>query len=59
MQTCETTKVLPSGKEQGEFVEINKSDFDPLKHKLYEAKAEEPQKKHEGKTVKGDRGADR
>lgn len=32
-------KVHPWGKGQGDFVEINESDFDPQKHKLYNAKA--------------------
>ena len=38
----ETIKVMPWGEDQGEFVVINKDDFDESKHKLYE---EAPKKK--------------
>jgi hypothetical protein len=31
----ETVKVMPWGKGQGEYVEINAADFDPAKHKPY------------------------
>lgn len=32
MDTCETVKVKPWGKDQGEFVVINAADFDPKVH---------------------------
>jgi hypothetical protein len=35
MDRCETMKVKPWGKDQGEFVEINAEDFDPAKHEEY------------------------
>lgn len=38
----ETVKVKSWGKGQGEFVEINKSDFDPAKHELFNAPAPKP-----------------
>lgn len=38
----ETIKVKPWGDDQGDFVIINKDDFDDAKHKLYE---ESPKKK--------------
>lgn len=34
MDRCETVKVKPWGKDQGEFVEINAEDFDPAVHTL-------------------------
>lgn len=34
MDTCETIKVKPWGKDQGAFVEINAEDFDPKIHTL-------------------------
>jgi hypothetical protein len=34
----ETVKVKPWGEDQGDYVIINKDDFDPEKHKLYEEK---------------------
>lgn len=33
---CETVKIMPSSQEQGEFVIINKADFDEKLHTLYE-----------------------
>jgi hypothetical protein len=36
MDTCATVKVIPWGKGQGEYVEINQTDFDPKRHTLYE-----------------------
>lgn len=32
---CETLKVKPWGKGQGDFVEINREDYDPARHELY------------------------
>lgn len=40
-----TVKVAPWGKDQGDFVEINETDFDEKTHKLYE----EPKPKKEPK----------
>ena len=37
----ETIKVKPWSKDQGDFVIINKSDFDPEVHEPHEAKADE------------------
>jgi len=34
-EICKTVKIMPSHKSQGAFVEINESDFDAQKHKLY------------------------
>ena len=34
MDRCETVKVKPWGKDQGEFVVINAADFDPKVHTL-------------------------
>jgi len=34
----ETVKVMPWGDDQGDYVVINKNDFDKEKHKLYEEK---------------------
>lgn len=34
MDTCETVKVKPWGKDQGEFAVINAADFDPKIHTL-------------------------
>lgn len=42
MDHCETIKVKPWGEGQGEFVEINATDFDPAIHQLYETTAETP-----------------
>ena len=36
----ETIKVKPWGKDQGDFVVINKADFDPEVHELLESDAE-------------------
>ena len=36
MDTCETIKVKPWGKDQGDYVEINAEDFDPKLHKKHE-----------------------
>ena len=52
-ETCETVRVQPWSKDQGDFVTINKADFDEKKHKLYQGKvpegappkAEEPEEK--------------
>lgn len=33
MDTCETIKVKPWGKGQGDFVEINVEDYDEKQHK--------------------------
>lgn len=44
-----TIKVKPWGAGQGEFVEINESDFDPTVHTLYEPEAETKPKKQERK----------
>lgn len=38
IDTVKTIKIQPWGKGQGDFVEINESDFDPQKHKKYNAK---------------------
>lgn len=40
----ETVKVIPWGKDQGDYVVINKEDFDEKKHKIYEENKEEPKK---------------
>ena len=32
---CETVKIMPSSAEQGEYVVINKSDYDKNTHTLY------------------------
>jgi hypothetical protein len=40
----ETLKVKPSHESQGEYVLINKSDFDEVKHKLLPDKSKEPVK---------------
>ncbi len=37
-QVCETIKIKPSHKSQGDFVEINKEDFDPKLHEKFEEK---------------------
>ncbi len=37
-ETCKTVRVESWSISQGEFVEINESDFDPNKHKLYKGK---------------------
>ncbi len=37
----ETIKVKPWGQDQGDFVLINKDDFNPEVHELLEPKAEE------------------
>lgn len=50
MDTVPTVKVKPWGKDQGDYVEINQSDFDPKKFELYEPKLE-PQPKPKGKKV--------
>jgi len=34
----ETVNVMPWGEDQGDYVVINKDDFDPKKHKLYKEK---------------------
>lgn len=39
MQTCPTIRVKPWGKGQGDFVEINESDFDPKVHVKYDGPA--------------------
>ncbi|PLC06403.1 hypothetical protein CY658_05045 [Variovorax sp. RO1] len=41
-QTCETIRVKASDPEQGEFVVINKSDFDEKLHELHEESAGKP-----------------
>lgn len=42
---CETVKVMPWDESQGDFVEIDKTDFDEKKHTLYdETKKTEPKK---------------
>lgn len=35
-ETVKTVRIMPSHVSQGAFVEINESDFDPKKHKLFE-----------------------
>lgn len=40
----ETVNVMPWGKDQGDYVVINKEDFDEKKHKIYEEPKEEPKK---------------
>ena len=49
----ETVKVKPWAQGQGEFVEINKEDFDPLKFQLYDdsprQEAQEPVKRERRK----------
>lgn len=40
MDTCETIKVMPWGTDQGEFVEINASDFDAAVHTKYDPDAQ-------------------
>ena len=42
MDRCPTVKVKPWSKDQGDFVAINESDFDPSLHELYEPAAEVP-----------------
>lgn len=37
--TCKTVRVQSWSKDQGDFVEINEKDYDPKRHKLFEAKA--------------------
>jgi pyruvate/2-oxoglutarate dehydrogenase complex dihydrolipoamide acyltransferase (E2) component len=37
-EQCKTVRVQAWGQKQGDFVEINESDFDEKKHKLYEGK---------------------
>jgi hypothetical protein len=37
-ETVKTIRVEAWGQKQGEFVEINESDFDPKKHKPYQGK---------------------
>ena len=32
---CKVVRVMPWAESQGAFVEINESDYDPAKHKLY------------------------
>lgn len=39
MGICTTVKVKPWGKEQGDYVLINESDFDPKVHELLDAPA--------------------
>lgn len=39
MSEIETMRVKPWGKGQGEYVTINKSDFDPKVHEAYDAPA--------------------
>ena len=36
MDTCETIRVKPWGKDQGEFVVINADDFDPKIHTAHD-----------------------
>ena len=38
----ETINVKPWGEGQGEFVRINKADFDPAVHELHEPETGEP-----------------
>lgn len=38
-ESVETVQVMPWSESQGDFVVINKSDFDPKKHKMYDPKA--------------------
>lgn len=40
--TMETINVKPWGKDQGDFVVINKADFDPKVHELLDASEENP-----------------
>jgi len=35
MDRCDTIKVKPWGKDQGEYVEINAEDYDPKVHNLH------------------------
>lgn len=35
MSTCPVVKIKPSHPSQGDFVEINESDFDPTKHERF------------------------
>ena len=37
MDRCETVRVKPWGKDQGEFVLINAADFDPKVHTPFDA----------------------
>jgi hypothetical protein len=37
LDICETIKVNPWGKDQGEFVEINSGDFDPAIHTMFDS----------------------
>jgi hypothetical protein len=39
----ETINVKPWGKDQGDFVVINKADFDPKVHQLLDAPDEDPE----------------
>lgn len=55
-----TMKVMPWGKDQGDFVVINESDFDPKVHKEFKdsaAKAAEPAKETESAPVKAKKAA--
>ena len=40
--TTPVLKVLPWSSDQGDYVEINESDFDSEKHKLYQPEAGQP-----------------
>ncbi len=46
MNTCKTVKVMPWGKDQGDYVEINEEDFNPEFHRPFDdaPKAEKPAK---------------
>jgi len=41
-ETCETVKVKPASPEQGDFVVINKSDFDASVYQLLDAPTAKP-----------------
>lgn len=40
MSVVETVKVMPTSKDQGEFLIINKANFDEKVHKLYKPKGD-------------------
>lgn len=52
MDTCETIKVKPWGKGQGDFVEINADEFDPKLHTPIDAAPLDPLD-HDGDGRKG------
>ncbi len=52
MDTCETILVKPWGEGQGDYVEINREDFDPAIHTLAEVVERDPLD-HDGDGRKG------